>query len=390
MNADESSNKDAKIEILIGNHRVEIINRFSLRKCKLFMEKCENTNDFRQAFIEVVCQMYCDSLTTDEPADQREPLSEKDFYEIDETQLEKVLNAILDRDSSLSKIYSEKDIKDPYERLYLTIKQQIQNLAESFKVQIHTGIDFSQFQNQLQNISKQISDSVGQFLTGFQEALKNIDFEKLAKAKKYRECHETLNSFGWWYLSDFDKELLDQIHDGKETIGQDEVDSIICQYYRANRCEKLKNMVKRWNRLPYFNARAIDSHQMVVIHGRRYYNSSVKLLIIMIEGVTRDFVQSHSGEGHFHFFKVRQELRNILENDDDITYFEFIIVDCILNLVDEIFGGHFDPIAPDQSPDYKRDKQLHGQALGMQTESDSLKLILQLNELYRIFESVSI
>ncbi|MDD3889934.1 MAG: hypothetical protein PHR65_08435 [Syntrophomonadaceae bacterium] len=428
MNADESSEKDAKIEILIGNNRVEMLNRFSLRKCKLFMEKCENTNDFRQAFIKVVYQMYCDSLTTDEPTDQRETLSERDFYEIDETQLEKVLNAILDRDSSLFRFFRELEIDDPYERLHLAMKQQIRSLADHFKVPIFSGLDFSKFQtsidlqnqiknlfdsvsinanafklgidfskiippidvqNQLQDTFKKMAESVNQFVLGFQEALKNIDFEKLRQVEKDRECHETLNRFGWWYLSDFDEELLDKIHCGKESIDQEEVDSIICGYYRANRCEKLKSMVKQWSQLPYFKARSTDWHQIVVIHGQKYYNSSVKLLIIMIEGVTRDFVRSHSGESYFKFLKVRQELRNLLENDDNITYFEFIIIDHILNLVDDTFGGHFNPVAPEESPDFKRDKQLHGQALGIQTEADSLKLFLQINELYRIFESVS-
>lgn len=429
MNSDESSNKDAKIEILIGDHRVEILNRFSLRKYKLFMEKCENTDDFRQAFIEVVYQMYYDSLTTDGHADQRETLSERDFYEIDESQLEKVLNAILAKDSSLSGFFKEIEIDDPYERLHLAMKQQIRSLADHLKVPIFSGLDFSKFQtsidlqnqiknllgsvsinanafklgidfskiippiyvqNQFQETFKKISESLYQFALGFQEALKNIDFEKLRHVEKYRECHETLNSFGWWYLSDFDEELLDKIHCGKENLDQDEVDSIICGYYRDNRSEKLKSMVKQWSQLPYFKARSTDWHQIVVIHGQKYYNSSVKLLIIMIEGVTRDFVRSHSGEGYFHFLKVRQELRNLLENDDNITYFEFIIIDHILKLVDETFGGHFDPVAPEESPDYKRDKQLHGQALGIQTEADSLKLFLQINELYRIFESVSI
>jgi len=109
----------------------------------------------------------------------------------------------------------------------------------------------------------------------------------------------------------------------------------------------------------------------------------------MIEGISRDFVRSHLGQGFYHFSKVREEMHNIVENDESISLFEFRVADHVLKCVDDTFGGKFNPTTPEESPDYKRDKRLHGQAFEKQCESDSLKLLLQLNELFNLFNSIN-
>lgn len=394
--------KYTSIEVTIGKRKIKILNRFGLKICRKFIEQCEKTNDFRSEFINAVYEMYSDNLIRDVSDCNGTSVSETEFLKIEDTQLMLILNAILEKDPYLFELYNKIECENPYGRFYLVIKRQIENLSETLKKSFQINIDinvlkeitagFKSFGSVFANVQSNLTDALKELipkinisLKPFFDALATIDFGKLHLIGHLRECHNTLISFGWWYLNDIDEQLLNKIFENKDIITKQEVDRIICDYFRANRCEKLKNMTKGWKQLPYFKARAIDVHQIVIIHGQKYYNSSVTLLTIMIEGVTRDFVQSHLGQGFYKFSKVREELRNIVENDDNIGLFEYTIADHILKCVEETFSGGFNPATPEESPDYKRDKRLHGQALEKQCEADSLKLFLQLNELYNIF-----
>lgn len=81
-------------------------------------------------------------------------------------------------------------------------------------------------------------------------------------------------------------------------------------------------------------------------------------------------------------------MRTEVENNYELSLLEFRVANHILENIEDVFGGSFDPSAPQETPDYKRDKRTHGQATEEQKESDSLKLFLQLNELYNLFTSI--
>lgn len=253
----------------------------------------------------------------------------------------------------------------------------------------------SVFHNQLTGIISEF-DSISKKFTSIISSSLQPTFDMLATIntgldyvdKHYKERHEILRSFGWWYLSDLDEELLEKIYVNQGDYTKKEVDQIICNYYRENRCEKLKKMVKGWKELEYFQTRKTDIHQIRVIHGQKYFNSSVTLLTILIEGITRDFIKLQSGEGYYRFSRVRKELRMEVENNYEFSLLEFKVANHVLENIEEVFGGSFDPSAPQKTPDYKRDKRMHGQAFEEQEESDSLKLFLQLNELYNLFSSI--
>lgn len=443
------------IKVSIGESDIEIINHFSFRLSMKFIRESEETKDFRNAFIESVYDMYTHTIGAEQESDS-DKLPKYEFIRIEESELTKIFEAILNNDGTTLEVYQRIECVDQYERYYKALKklfqqstqmigQSIKKSVEGFKsiikpVQMYKidhlitpindlitpmdnlinairiespAIQFNEkfkesfafaesiqrtssiFHNQLTGIIGKLDYISGTFTSIISNSLQptfdmlasiNTGLEHVNTHFKYR--HQTLKNFGWWYLSGFDEELLENIYVNRDKLTKEDVDQLICNYYRENKCRKLKKMVRSWEGLEYFQTRKIDIQQIRVIHGQKYYNSSVTLLTILIEGIARDFIKLQTGQGYYRFSKVRKELRTEVENNYELSLLEFRVADHVLETIEDVFGGSFDPSSPQNTPDYKRDKRLHGQALGKQNESDSLKLFLQLNELYNLFSSI--
>ena len=142
------------------------------------------------------------------------------------------------------------------------------------------------------------TDAFTRGISSVSEAFSKIDLspffdisDRLSYTADFEEKNEMLNGFGWYLISELPEGIVDEIYERRNEITQEEVDSLIVQHFRDNRCQELKKIVKRWKQLPYFEARKIVFHDAQVCHSRRYFNASTTLISLHFEGVVTDFVR---------------------------------------------------------------------------------------------------
>ncbi len=222
-----------------------------------------------------------------------------------------------------------------------------------------------------------------------QSLFSSIDFSLLIYRKEWNEGRETLLKYEWFYSNELPEEIVNTIHDNQETLSVYDVDGIIVGYFRKNRCEALKNIVKSWNSLPYFKCRTRIFHEALVNHSRRYFNSAVTLLTVHTEGVITDFVRTNLKNPRFHVEKAIEDIKTELEKNTDVSIYEYEIFSDVIRRIEEAFNENFKHSDPDATSNKSRHKIAHGHAYEAETEVNSLKRFLYLNEIYHLFMLLS-
>lgn len=218
-------------------------------------------------------------------------------------------------------------------------------------------------------------------LMGLSDGLSNIaDFEKK---------NEVLKSFGWYMIAELPEEVVDEIYGRRDQITQEEVDALIVQYFRNNRCQELKSIVSNWKHLPYFKTRQIVFHEAQVCHSRRSFNASTTLISLQFEGVVTDFVRDRIMAPTYRKW-AEKALVFITDLTNELTMAampleEWIVCSYVLECVDEVFNTSFSPADPNSCPNTSRHKIAHGHATAKETEANSLRRFLFMNELYKLF-----
>ncbi len=99
----------------------------------------------------------------------------------------------------------------------------------------------------------------------------------------------TLRRYHWWYLPVMPRVLVAEIAEMAEQGGGRSVTARICQYYRANRCRALRELIASWDDVPYFARRKAIFRACLRAHSRREYALSIPALLPHIEGVALEF-----------------------------------------------------------------------------------------------------
>ena len=203
------------------------------------------------------------------------------------------------------------------------------------------------------------------------------------------EKHEMLKSFGWYLISELPNEIVDDIYERRYEITQDEVDMLISQYFRDNKCYALKQIIDSWLILPYFKTRKDVFREAQVCHSRRSYIASTTLISLQLEGVVTDFVRDRIMSPTYHKW-AEKALVCINDLTNDLTlktmpFEDWLVYSYVLECVDKAFSTNFSPSDPDSCPNTSRHKIAHGHAIAKETEANSLRLFLFMNELYKLF-----
>lgn len=265
-----------------------------------------------------------------------------------------------------------------------TMTSSLQNLSDAF-------IPMAE---QMSKITQGFADAFRFQIPELVKTIPPFDFsafshlsETFSHIRDFEEKNDLLKSFGWFLISELPDEIVDTIYERKNEITQEEVDALIVQYFRNNRCAALKQMVNSWRDLPYFESRKDVFHQALVCHSRRIYNASTTMLSLHFEGVVTDFVRENMPNPMYHGEKALQSVTNLaLEMPMNVMPFtDWIICRCVLACVDQTFTEKFSVADPDSCPNSSRHKIAHGHATEKETEANSLRRFLYMNEMYKLF-----
>lgn len=250
-----------------------------------------------------------------------------------------------------------------------------------------------------------ISSSLQCGLSALADSLKNIripNFDHLANSLNYisgfEEKNELLKKFGWYLISELPEDIVETIYERRYEITQDEVDALIVQYFRKDRCSALKGIVNGWVDISCFESRKDVFHQAQVCHSRRTFIASTTLMAVHFEGVITDFVRERlpyptnpaEERALDKQLRCKNALNSISELANDLPmstmhFTDWIVCSFVLECVDAAFNANFSPINPDNCPNSSRHKIAHGHATEKETEANSLRRFLFMNELYKLF-----
>ena len=74
--------------------------------------------------------------------------------------------------------------------------------------------------------------------------INSVAVSSLIRNQKWSEARETLLEYGWIYSGELPISLANTIHEQREYLKKEDVDIIITNFFRENRCEELKRIVK--------------------------------------------------------------------------------------------------------------------------------------------------
>lgn len=265
---------------------------------------------------------------------------------------------------------------------------QIQSILDNipkFNIDIASIISpFTQQVSQMQeNMRRVLSDAISSFANLFS----GIDFSMLTYHREWSQKHDFLVGCGWFYLNELPKEVIDSIYERRDNITSNEVDEIISHHFRQNRCYELKRIIRKWSSSIYFKPRERIFHEALVNHSRKYFNSSITLLVLHTEGVITDFVRLKL---QMPRFKAHKAITDITDCLGDIpmkmlSLSDWEIYNCVFEHIIDSFQEGFSYANPDNASNSSRDKIAHGHAVECETEVRSLKQFIYLNEVYRLF-----
>jgi len=245
--------------------------------------------------------------------------------------------------------------------------------------------------DRIYNVLTGISSSIANSITAINSAWLNVDYsplfifyDNLSAIDDFEEKNEVLKNFKWFYSSEIPNEIIDEIYIRRSEITQDEVDSMITEYFNKNK--QIKRIVKNWVDLPYFENRRHVFKDARIAHSRQLYNASTTLMAIHFEGIVIGFTCEKMKKPEF---QVKNALKCINDLTDELPAFvipftDFIVFSYVLNAISKTYSEYFSPVNPDNCSNTSRHKIAHGQATEKETEANSLRLFLFMNELYKL------
>lgn len=209
--------------------------------------------------------------------------------------------------------------------------------------------------------------------------LQSIRLEKLAVKEDLKKRAETLRRFGWWYISDISEGIIDQIKEEAEYLNENEVNEIICDFFKKDNFYKLNMMLDTWSEIPFLRRKYVLLEEAIYAHKNEKYASAIQNLITNGEGIIRDFVRETCDLACKSWRPIYKKFKNMVEELEEFLY------KYIINFIDYLYLN-FDPEYPEKTDDFNRHKIMHGESISHGTEENSLKTILYINEIYHIIK----
>ncbi|TZE82100.1 hypothetical protein [Calorimonas adulescens] len=227
------------------------------------------------------------------------------------------------------------------------------------------------------NVRQNIINNIKPFLLEIQTAL----ISRANIKESLKEKAKTMRQFGWWVIGSLPIDKINYIYKNRETLRQEDVDKIVCDYYKASDYRELEEIIKEWNELEYFCKWKNKIGDAFCAHKSGMYSLSVPVWALMLEGIIRDFMKDAYDVSAYKFSFLYD---NFKEKTKELDSF---IVNYVFTCIDS-FYIRFNPEKPDEVHDFSRHKIFHGQALNYDNETNSLKLILYLDELFYMISSL--
>lgn len=227
------------------------------------------------------------------------------------------------------------------------------------------------------NVQQSIINNIKPFLFDIQNVLTSRANVKESLKKKA----QTMLQFGWWFIGSLPIEKINYIHRNRETLLQEDVDKMICDYYKDSDYKELEGIIREWHELEYFCKWKNKTDDAFTAHKLGKYSLSVPVWAFMLEGIIRDFMKDTYGVSAYNFSPLYDNFKEKAKELDSI------IVNYAFTCIDS-FYIRFNPAEPDEVQDFSRHKIFHGQALNYDNEINSLKLILYLDELFYVMSSL--
>lgn len=275
-------------------------------------------------------------------------------------------------------------IRSPYPELTSALsntRQPIINLNNLLSP-MHDMLESIQLINK--NLAFCIQTTVLQIQETIQSTLSALDLSLPIFRREWNKQRETLLKYGWIYSDELPDVLVNNIYEKQDELTTKDVDKIIVEYFRQNRCKEIKRIVLGWNALTFFSCRSTVFHEAVVNHSRKYYNSSVMMITLQIEGVITDFVRLKLETPRFKVEKALFDIKTELKGSESISFYEYEVYNDIIEKIEKAFNEGFDCANPEKTSNQSRHKIAHGHAYAPETEVNSLKQFLYLNEVYHL------
>lgn len=403
QSANLASQRDIPIiKIIVLDKEIQIRVLFSMSCIQVMFDNYEKGDTYKSSFAKSIFHMYKNNEKYSEGV-----FKEEDFLKIKEEDFLLIINKIIDRHSKLKIEYNKSQIEDVYERFYkaneIIIKNSLEGISKvtsvlsnmpkpKFDIQAITSplqAMIERINTNNKGLAQQIQATLVQMSKSVEALISSIDFSLLTYGKEWSEQRETLLKYGWFYSYELPDRLINYIHENRESFSIDDVNEIIVNHFRADKCQELKNIVKKWVDLPCFNCRGIVFHEALVNHSRKYFNSSVTLLTIHTEGVITDFVRMSLKTPRFRVGKAIEDIKQEISENIDMSYYEYEVFNDVIERIEETFNENFSCSNPEATSNKSRHKIAHGHAYEKENEVNSLKRFLYLNEIYNLFLTIS-
>ena len=257
-------------------------------------------------------------------------------------------------------------------------------------------LDFQDFSQPIQALNASMQKVYDGFINPFSQVFEqitiatenlfsSIDVSIFTQLSQWGEQRQTLLDYGWFISQDIPEQIIEDIYYNKDSLSVIDVNKIIVDYFRNNRCKELKRITKVWNSLPIFARRADVFHQAIMNHVRKYYNASITILIAHTEGVISDFVREVIEKPKYYINKAIAEVKEEMNNCEGMAFYEYRAYIDVISRIETAFLEKFEPANPHNASGNSRNKIAHGHDYEKRHEVDSLKQFLYLNELYHLF-----
>ncbi len=175
----------------------------------------------------------------------------------------------------------------------------------------------------------------------------------------------------------FSYEKILEICEKADALSQQEVDEVICGYYRKSKYISLDQLTEKWFNLYYFKRMEHLIEDAYYAHATGKYTLSIPVWYIVIEGVLREFYKDNYQLKYHWFGNLKSDLKSKVE------LLENYFLNYAIKQIDYFFA---DSDNRKSYNDIERNNILHGRELNYGTEVNSIKLILFLDEIYRLIQ----
>ncbi|GHU70207.1 hypothetical protein FACS1894184_15330 [Clostridia bacterium] len=203
------------------------------------------------------------------------------------------------------------------------------------------------------------------------------------------QIHELLKEHGWFYLdgiAPFIEEIID--NDRTKDCTTEEINKMICNFYRKDKCKAISIMLSKWLVLDCFNTRSKTLRECIICHEEYLFNVLAHTLIGNIEGIIYDFytVKYSKASTHYRDAIVREAISKIKDMSfTNISLIDYVFASGVINYIEGDYREHFENLPVNN---LSRHQMEHGAFKGSISEVESIKLFLYLDGIFTLLQAL--